>query len=249
MLGHQFIRARSLARSNVFKHVQLRPSVVRSRHDEAAQRGSGNVNGNGSDKQRVFADATRPELFYHLMDPPTPISPTLQAYGLSFLSASQASAEAAAVIGWLPARQYMTDSPEPEAELGRGTRREQRGFAWNGFRENPAFRPVLHETIYAGLRDGIDEVWVNGAKYVQNGWMHIHDQRNPPPVGRIGDPDDIIATVLVEDGVVKPETYQAMPSYRVVTADGITQLTPGLMQRLIQSLQRVSEGEAAELNP
>jgi len=28
------------------------------------------------------------------------------------------------------------------------------------------------------------------------------DQRNPPDQGRIGDPDDIIATVLVEDSKV-----------------------------------------------
>ena len=43
------------------------------------------------------------------------------------------------------------------------------------------------------------------------------DERHPAPLGRICDPDDIIGTVLVEDGRVKADTYQAMPSYRVYT--------------------------------
>jgi len=75
------------------------------------------------------------------------------------------------------------------------------------------------------------------------------DQRNPPPLGRIGDPDDIIASVLVEEGTVKPETYQAMPSYRILTQDGVLSLTPQLHQDLVQALHRIAEGEDASLNP
>jgi len=68
-------------------------------------------------------------------------------------------------------------------------------------------------------------VQTNGARQLQEGWMHIHgasllhdhsrspwfgsghrcaytlsDERNIPPLGRIGDPDDIIASVRVQDG-------------------------------------------------
>lgn len=71
--------------------------------------------------------------------------------------------------------------------------------------------------------EGVDEVQVNGARQLQEGWMHIHgaflfrssrfdrrdcraytlvDERNIPPLGRIGDPDDIIASVRVQDGKV-----------------------------------------------
>ncbi|KAL0057627.1 hypothetical protein AAF712_015728 [Marasmius tenuissimus] len=62
--------------------------------------------------------------------------------------------------------------------------------------------------------------------------MHIHDDRNVPALGRIGDVDDIIASVLVEEGKILADTYQTMPAYRLVTADGVTQLTPGLADKL-----------------
>ena len=81
------------------------------------------------------------------------------------------------------------------------------------------------------------------------------DDRNLPPLNRIGDPDDILASVRVEGGKVGltsitlvryflaglkgsrttqilAETYQAMPSYRICTAHGVTQLTEGLASKL-----------------
>ena len=70
-----------------------------------------------------------------------------------------------------------------------------------------------------------------------------------PALGRIGDPDDILASVLVADGKVRwtavkliliiirlhqilPETYQPMPAYRLCTQDGVLKLTPGLAAKL-----------------
>ena len=85
------------------------------------------------------------------------------------------------------------------------------------------FLKLLHRTIQSSLAAGLDDIWDNGAKQVQQGWMHIHgekthcpickvlyaslylrvlDQRNVPALGRIGDPDDIIASVLVTDSMV-----------------------------------------------
>jgi hypothetical protein len=82
-----------------------------------------------------------------------------------------------------------------------------------------SFLDVLHQSIQEGLKEDIDEVQRNGALQVYQGWMHVHgellfllplltdlasrDARNPPALGRIGDPDDIIASVLVEDGKVR----------------------------------------------
>ena len=67
--------------------------------------------------------------------------------------------------------------------------------------------------------------------------MCVHpDQRNVPALDRIGDPDDIIASVLVRDGVVLPDTYAPMPAYRVCTADGVLQLTDGFMACLQRRL-------------
>lgn len=85
-----------------------------------------------------------------------------------------------------------------------------------------AFVQLLHEAVTSGLEDGVDDMQKNGAIQLQQGWMHIHgrilfsncrmsdppmklrysDERNPPPLGRIGDADDILGTVLVENGEV-----------------------------------------------
>lgn len=90
--------------------------------------------------------------------------------------------------------------------------------------------------------------------------MYDVDERNIPPLNRVGDPDDIIASVLVTDSKVsipisqllssftdltsstylqiQPNTYSAMPSYRVCTADGVTHLTEGLAAKLKEVLER-----------
>lgn len=48
-------------------------------------------------------EPSRSDLFYHVVSPPTPISSSLPAFGLSFLSTPPPTAESCAVIGWLPA--------------------------------------------------------------------------------------------------------------------------------------------------
>lgn len=90
--------------------------------------------------------------------------------------------------------------------------------------------------------------------------MYDEDERNIPPLNRVGDPDDIIASVLVADSKVgtsfsqspshltestssnysqiQPNTYSAMPSYRICTADGVTHLTEGLAAKLKEVLER-----------
>jgi len=50
-----------------------------------------------------MTEPSRSDLFYHVISPPTPISPSLPAFGLSFLSTPPPSAVSCAVIGWLPA--------------------------------------------------------------------------------------------------------------------------------------------------
>ena len=109
---------------------------------------------------------------------------------------------------------------------------------------------------------------------LQNFWLggttwkltSLVDQRNIPALGRIGDPDDIIATVLVENSTVRlqlallfafyslhtkilPETYQPMPSYRICTSDGILQLTPGLADHLCRALVRIAKMEDKSVDP
>lgn len=71
-----------------------------------------------------------------------------------------------------------------------------------------------------GLAEAVDDIQAAGALQLGDGWMHIHgklgfrdslqptftdrdiDERNIPPMNRIGDPDDILASVRVENGKV-----------------------------------------------
>jgi len=101
----------------------------------------------------------------------------------------------------------------------------------------------MHRAIQEAIREEADDILKNGALQLQYGWMHIHDNRNIPALGRVGDPDDIIASVLVEDSKILPDTYQAMPSYRICTADGPTQLTEGLAQKLKAMLEQIVSQE------
>ncbi|KZP29234.1 hypothetical protein FIBSPDRAFT_851600 [Athelia psychrophila] len=173
-------------------------------------------------------DPTRPDLFYHLVLPPNPLSAHVPAYALSFLVTPPRTPDASAVIGWLPAQS--------------GGEGQEAGL--NDFKENPKFREALHEAILEGLREDVDDIPRNGALQLQEGWLHINDERNLPPLNRVGDPDDIIASVLVVDSKIQTHTYSAMPSYRICTADGVTQLTEGLTAKLKEVLERRAREES-----
>ena len=56
-----------------------------------------------SDESAPMVDPNRPDLFYHLLSPPTPVSSSLPAFGLSFISKPPHSADSSVIIGWLPA--------------------------------------------------------------------------------------------------------------------------------------------------
>ena len=71
-------------------------------------------------------------------------------------------------------------------------------------------------------------------------WLHIGDERNPPPWGRIPYPEDIIGTVFVQGGVIQPNTYQPMPTHRLATSNGFMQLSEPLTQCLIREAKRIA---------
>ncbi|TFK79563.1 hypothetical protein K466DRAFT_606054 [Polyporus arcularius HHB13444] len=200
-----------------------RTSYVHQRRRHSTQPPRNEVQAQGGAVQS-FPDPDRPDLFYHLFTPPTSLSSTTPVFALSFLSTPLPSILSSTVLGWLPAS-------------GEG---DSAGL--NDFVENESFRDILHEAVQSALRDGADEVQKNSAIQTREGWMHIHDSRNLPALGRIGDPDDIIASVRVENGEIMAETYQPMPSYRLATSDGVLQLTEGLAARLTEILEaRVRE--------
>ncbi|KAF5346474.1 hypothetical protein D9756_010029 [Leucocoprinus leucothites] len=188
-----------------------------------------------------FSEPSRPDLFYHIVQAPTPISKTLPAYALSFSSEKPPSSLSTTIIGWLPAQEKAREgTPGSQSNAGDATLAD--------FVVNPAFVDVLHSAIKDGLTEGVDEIQKAGAMQTVEGWMHIHDERNLPALNRIGEPDDIIGTVLVENSEIRPETYQPMPAYRLVTADGLMQLTPGLAQKLKDTLAKIAEAEKSSLS-
>ncbi|KAI0251847.1 hypothetical protein BJV78DRAFT_1125541 [Lactifluus subvellereus] len=189
--------------------------------------------------QTTFEDPSRKGLFYHLVPPPTPLSNTHPVFALSLLPDPPPLSKSCTVLGWLPA-----ETPGDDHEAG-----------LNDFVENARFLPLLHEAISNGLAEAVDDIQAAGALQLGEGWMHIHDDRNIPPLNRIGDPDDILASVRVQDGKaglfsdpILAETYQAMPSYRVCTAHGVTQLTEGLASKLRGLLEARAREEGRRAN-
>ncbi|KAI8062754.1 hypothetical protein BC940DRAFT_278506 [Gongronella butleri] len=76
------------------------------------------------------------------------------------------------------------------------------------------------------------------AQWQKEGWLHIGDERHPAPWGRIPRPEDIIGSVLLEDGKIQPGTYQAMPAYRLVTNKGLIHLSKPLQDCLVDEAKK-----------
>ncbi|GAB5586538.1 hypothetical protein Unana1_01438 [Umbelopsis nana] len=104
------------------------------------------------------------------------------------------------------------------------------------FAENDEFVEFLHKVIGENIHS-IDDPSLKGmAEWQQEGWLHIADERNPPPWGRIPLPEDIFGSVLLNKGVIQPQTYQRMPSHRFVTSNGLFKLSDPLQSILYHTL-------------
>ncbi|GJJ14517.1 hypothetical protein Clacol_008781 [Clathrus columnatus] len=176
-----------------------------------------------SELPSVLQDPVRPSICYHLMNAPNPLSPDLPAYAVSMLDTPPKNPRSPAIMGWL-----LAASTESNQEAG-----------IQDFLENDEFLNVIHDLLRSVIQQNSDERLASEAIQLGFGWMHINDDRNLPEVGRISRPDDIIASVRVEDGKMLPETYSPMPTYRVCTTDGLTTLSPELEEKLIFKLRQL----------
>ncbi|GAB7343377.1 hypothetical protein MBLNU457_1416t1 [Dothideomycetes sp. NU457] len=79
----------------------------------------------------------------------------------------------------------------------------------------------------------------------RGGWIHVSDQRNPPDFGRVAWPEDIFGSLEVDGqgNFVEGGKYQESGTYRMVTNEGILNLSPYLRDRLVE---RLREMEAAD---
>lgn len=78
------------------------------------------------------------------------------------------------------------------------------------------------------------------------GWIHVSDLRNPPDFGRIADPEDIFGSLEVDsNGQFTDGTghYQESGTYRIVTRNGVLELTDFLRGKLVEALKK-EEAEA-----
>jgi hypothetical protein len=57
--------------------------------------------------------------------------------------------------------------------------------------------------------------------------------------GRIPETEDIIGSVLVKGNKIQGDTYQPMPTYRLVTRDGPMKLSDFLLERLRERLRKM----------
>ncbi|KAI1315363.1 hypothetical protein EDD11_000922 [Mortierella claussenii] len=129
------------------------------------------------------------------------------------------------VIGFLS---HHTSSPSSADELR---------VMPNKFTENEAFNTLLHDMIQKNLNKDpmVDMV----LQQQLEGWTHIADYRNPAPFGRIPLPEDIFGSVQIIDGAIQSSTYQRMPSHRIVSSNGLFQLSEYLHGKLVDHLQNL----------
>lgn len=95
-----------------------------------------------------------------------------------------------------------------------------------GFKDNPEMKQRINQIIKEHAYTS--PYFMALAQNWNSGWMHIADGRSLAAFGRCPEPDDILATVLLEDGRMVPASIQEMPTHRLLTVNGLFQLPADL---------------------
>lgn len=80
--------------------------------------------------------------------------------------------------------------------------------------------------------------WEKGYLCKSGSWLHIGDERNPPAWGRINFPEDIIGSVELDNGKIKEGSYQPMPAHRIITNNGLFQLSEPLTKCVVEAARK-----------
>eukprot|EP01100_Stratorugosa_tubuloviscum_P006342 TRINITY_DN2742_c0_g1_i1.p1 TRINITY_DN2742_c0_g1~~TRINITY_DN2742_c0_g1_i1.p1 ORF type:complete len:229 (-),score=81.94 TRINITY_DN2742_c0_g1_i1:107-754(-) len=102
------------------------------------------------------------------------------------------------------------------------------------FEANEEFVNILHETIVQFINE--NGIYIAKAQKEKSGWIHVVDYRQPL-TRRTPWPEDIFGSVKVENGIILPQTYQRMPTYRLCTAAGLFQFDEWFNEKLLNKLQ------------
>eukprot|EP01134_Creolimax_fragrantissima_P007172 CFRG7172T1 len=105
------------------------------------------------------------------------------------------------------------------------------------FEDNREFIKFYQEVVSDSILNCPDTQYLAGI--YKEGFMHIHDCRNPPYQNRIPEHEDIVGSVRVHRGEMVPGTYEPMPVHRVVSAKGLMQLNTFLHQKLLDTYSRI----------
>lgn len=107
------------------------------------------------------------------------------------------------------------------------------GTQAQSFTPNPKFESILQSAIKSSVLQC--PAHQNLAELTKNGFMHINDERVASIWGRVNDPEDIFGTVLVNDGKIMKDTYEAMPTHRLVSPNGLFQLNDFMHKHLLSN--------------
>lgn len=108
----------------------------------------------------------------------------------------------------------------------------------SNFKVNGDFVEVLNETLRLHAHE--DPILQAMAATQDNGHIHVADEKNPPPYGRIPYPEDIIGTIRIEHGKLIQGSFTPMKeAYRIVSANGLVRLSEYLEDRLVRRLREI----------
>lgn len=104
------------------------------------------------------------------------------------------------------------------------------------FKVNTSFMEHLNDTCLNFAHE--DPMLSAMAATQDSGHIHIADEKNPPPFGRIPYPEDIIGTMRIEHGALVKGSFVPMrEAYRPVSGNGIVKVSEFLENKLIRSLK------------
>lgn len=149
---------------------------------------------------------------------------------LKFVSRQDSSARSytdqSTIVGWLRDPQLETVSADYDAH----------SIQPPDFIENPNFWNHVDEVLAKHAHEDPDLQAQAAAQ--RSGWMNIVDCRNPPPLGRAGEPEDILGFVEVRDKLIQPGSFQSNSMHRPVTTKGLFQLPQYLQTKLVEELSK-----------
>ncbi|KAI8621266.1 hypothetical protein BC830DRAFT_1058344 [Chytriomyces sp. MP71] len=148
-------------------------------------------------------------------------TPTQQgSLALSFSPLPQAhAATTPRIVGWI---KESSGQPQPTP---------------TNFVGNPQFEDAMHQLLKDAIHE--DEGWKSMAFNQKQGYLNINDQRVWTPYARVADPEDLLGAVLLKDGSIVPGSYQKTPTHRLVSSNGLVQLSEALHELLVQRLEKL----------